>query len=1077
MNSYRDLFIHELSTQLIGPAGGEEEEISGKPFHRYMSGILFPSQLDMSAVMANIEPESTPNALEEDVSDPSLGMAYSDLPSSMGISFFLRQATQLEIKIRAARYSASDREARDTTWKRTPLEQHQSAVQRVSVPAHGDSEVTSLEVFDAMAILHVIFRAREGGHLVTASLMNGSHANDGSMYDPDQIEAMLFQCGFCVETIGGHIGEYPRVPSSVREHEDEELELAYRNRVTYGIGHGCSAVWDHAEEGHSPTRIRAESLPVTEVRGLTNDIDLPEEASKVLSMQWLANPDTGVRDLRQALQEFTNAYESWIARQVEKAGSLAGQWTDASERLLSKQRVALERMRSGIDLLSSKNDDVVLQAFRLAQEAMLRQFLWRQRISSPCAVGSGQVETVDVWSSKYASEPRWRPFQLAYQLLVLESLAKADSKYRDDLDLLWFPTGGGKTEAYLFLASFEIFRRRLKFRETGSGTTVLMRYTLRLLTAQQFERCATLISAMEVMRRKNVKKLGSRRIKLGLWVGADSSPNKLDSPVDRSPGALQLFEGLLEDSKPENPFQLSACPSCGTRIVPAKKGPPSDYGLRIDQYRFEMFCPDKRCQLHDSIPVSVVDEDLFNDPPTFLVGTIDKFARMAWDTRSKVFFGYGQGGCLPPALVIQDELHLITGPLGTISGVYEAAIDTLIKKHGAAPKYIAATATIQRAQEQSRSLYARNANVFPPIGIDCNDSFYSKEDIATAGRKYIGAMGNAMYSSLTSLIQSSFACAYASGTAIDRMATGKTAVKGTSKLQDAYWTQVIYHNSRQELGKTTTMLQDDVRKRLEILAPEVAEKRAFDQIQELSANLRGREISDALQNISVELPSESTVDVLACTNMISVGVDIPRLGLMIVKGQPKTTSEYIQASSRVGRDSKRPGGVVLTVYSVSRPRDRSHYESFQSYHQKLYKEVEPVTVTPFAPPALERTLHAAIIIVLRMALGWDDREDARNFDAEDRDVKDLLTRLLSRLEAACREDERQDLQERFWDIVTTWAQISKEPGPPLIFSKGGKQFRRLIGEFGEPNILWPTLNSMRHVDGETPFYVRGTNRK
>ena len=294
--------------------------------------------------------------------------------------------------------------------------------------------------------------------------------------------------------------------------------------------------------------------------------------------------------------------------------------------------------------------------------------------------------------------------------------------------------------------------------------------------------------------------------------------------------------------------------------------------------------------------------------------------------------------------------------------------------------------------------------------------------------------------------------------------------------RDSYWTQVIYHNSRQELGKTTTMLRDDVRTYLSVLRPDEARRRQFDSIEELSANLKGSQISEAIEGLQVEWPNPAVIDAVACTNMISAGVHIARLGLMIVKGQPKATSEYIQASSRVGRDRRRLPGIVVVLYSATRPRDRSHYETFQPYHQSLYRAVEPATVTPFSPPARDRALHAGLVLALRHTLAWIEPRDAGQFDPTDPDQASIIRVFRTRLLAACREDERAELQMHLDALLSDWARWRDEPGPPLSFSDA-PQFHSLLAQFpndgGGATGHWPTLNSMRHVDGEVAFGIRG----
>ena len=1084
---YRDQAVEFLRKQLIGPAESVEETVAGKPFWRYFSGMLFPADVDIQSLGESDEPDADTDSGETTFADPSLGMAYATAPSSMGISFYFSGTSELSVEVWGARYQncsapkagdgdgeGSVRESggsgpqRSDNWKRFSYAEVDSpATVKIKVPHEEKRTIVTSEVFDGKAQISALFRPKESGYLVTVTLVN-MQQSEGSRYDVDQIERMLFQCGFRVKLSDGEIGSYPTVVRKSKHPEDEELALIYKKRATKGIGHGCAAKWSDRPTGGVLSEIEADPLPVTEVKGLTNDIDLPDEASEVLSVQWLANPQTDKEKLRAGLNAFLDAYRGWMNGQEDIKGLMEAGEKEPADRITERQERALARMREGAKLLLDEPE--AMRAFKIAQLAMLMQFLWaRRRGQKPADLGHGKIERLDVWAESHSEAPRWRPFQLGFQLLVLPSLFDADHEDRETLDLLWFPTGGGKTEAYLALAAFEMVLRRHRYFDAGAGTSIIMRYTLRLLTAQQFERCATLISALEFLRKDDESLgLGDTPFRLGLWVGGDTSPNRLAGGSEENPGAVELLERLLNAKTPENPFHLNACPACGTRIVPRSQSKTAAYGLDVTPAHFRMFCPDERCVLHEEIPVSVVDDDLFINPPTFIIGTIDKFARMAWDSRSRVFFGLneGSGDRHPPSLIIQDELHLITGPLGTIAGTYEAAIDTLIRDRSIVPKYLAATATIQRASEQAKSLYARKAFVFPPAGLECDDSFFTKEDEKAPGRTYLGAMGHGLYSALTALVQVS-ATAAACPMGIDEEAT----LPGSGiPARDTYWTQVVYHNSRQELGKTTTMLRDDVLTRLELLQPELELRRPFHSIQELSANLKGSEISDTLERLQVSLPDRSTIDALACTNMISVGVDIGRLGLMIIKSQPKSTAEYIQASSRVGRNVKFPPGIVIALYAANRPRDRSHYEDFQSYHSSLYRAVEPVTVTPFSPQALERTLHAALIIPISLYLNWDS-SGARSFDPDDPDISRLVARLKDRIAAAARDTEERDyVLGRLGELVDEWEVLARDDPDLVTYSTGAHH--KLLCHFpsNDPrnsNAHWPTLNSMRHVDGES----------
>ena len=916
-------------------------------------------------------------------------------------------------------------------------------------------------VLKGRAQLLLRVRKRASGHLVTATLVNTQIGDPKS-----SIEAIIFQTGFRVVPENGLIASYPTVARKSGHYEDEELSFIYRNRKTFGIGHGCGAAWPDRDSDGVPF-IEADPCPRRIVQGFTNDVG-ELEGVRALDIDWLASSADAQEELFHGLEVFVARYEAWVDGQADDSAKFPA----VASRIVGRQRSAVDRMRSGIQALRHSRYGVL--AFCLAQEAMNRQFAWgRNRKGGPFRLGKGKPGPIEnlLRPSSPKDSPRWRPFQLAFQLLVLRSLLEPNSSDRDVVDLLWFPTGGGKTEAYLALSAFEMFHRRLKYRD--AGTAVLMRYTLRLLTSQQFERCATLVSVMEVMRRKTPDTLGTNRFRLGLWVGQSLTPNQLDYDTDYTQGAKQLLDSLLQDDVPVNPFLLRSCPRCGTELVPNRRAERSHYGFKADASSFEMYCPDNDCELYEGIPASVVDDDLYLDPPTFLIGTIDKFARMAWVPQARKLVGQGADR-LPPSLVIQDEMHLINGPLGSIAGGYEAALDTVMGHAATRPKYIAATATIHRAQEQSRALYARDAFVFPPSGLTADDAFYRRLDSKDPGRLYMGLMGNGLYSSLTSLIQVSAAAAFAP-LALDA---------ADSRGRDTYWTQVIYHNSRQELGKTTTMLLDDVLTRLQGLQRHVAEKRDFRTITELSANLKRSEVSEAVERLAVPYGDAEVIDVVACTNMISVGVDIGRLGLMVLKGQPKSTAEYIQASSRIGRETRnRPPGIVLTIYSPLRPRDRSHYESFHSYHQALYRNVEPSSVTPFSPQARGRTLHAALVISLRQIQGWDEHSDAAKFDPSDPRQKEIIEALRERVARACeRREERRETLEHLDRLIDEWVAARMEAGqdplvPDLRFGtgQGERNSVQLLGCFpstSDSDGKWPTLNSMRHVDAESGFELR-----
>jgi len=583
--------------------------------------------------------------------------------------------------------------------------------------------------------------------------------------------------------------------------------------------------------------------------------------------------------------------------------------------------------------------------------------------------------------------------------------------------------------------------------DQGNGTAVIKRYTLRLLTIQQFERAGSLICALETFRRAGDVP-GTSPFSLGLWVGKDSSPNDYtgkDGAIANL-NKIRSTIGKVEGAK----VPLKQCPVCATPIVPPQKDEGDEgLGMREAGGGIEVFCPNADCEFHDSLPISFIDDYLYDNPPTMLLGTVDKFAMLAWRNRARAFFGTGKG-VSPPSLIIQDELHLISGPLGTLAGIYEAAIDTVIASLGNRAKYICATATIRRADDQIRKLFGRNAALFPPPGLDAADSFFSRAQKNVSGRLYIGAMGQGHTPTFSNVIAS---------TAL--LAAGGVMRERVAELADTWWTLVAYHNSKRELGKTLSLARDDIPARLRALG----EKRTLSGsgVKELSANLKDSEIPEALYQLGIAIPDKSALDFVACTNMLSVGVDVQRLGLMMVNGQPKTVSEYIQASSRIGRDSKRPPGIVFALFSPSKPRDRSHYEFFRAFHKGYYRHVEPTSVTPFALPAQDRGLHGAFLALVRMVSSLHENNHASKVNARITEVRKLADDFLVRIESA-QDGNISESRECLDEFISFWTELASSKGANLRFQSGGKAHSSLIRPFREPGDGRETLQSLRNVD-------------
>ena len=909
--------------------------------------------------------------------------------------------------------------------------------------------------------LHVVSRPQSESQkvrLVTFTLIN---RNEASSRSNDAL--CFFQCGFEIKDEAGAncFLEYPDRKSS-EDREERTLRFLYRKKKMFAVGHGCACSWEVQEMGGCG-RVWTDCLPTFELSPIVHR-DLP---SLTLSMRELAHVDESIS----LCEQLAVAYETWIAEQrarIRDPLDVPPIFADLAESNVKNCDECLARVRRGIGLLRS--DARLRTAFRLANEAM-----YLQQAHYGLATNSRREwelkDGVLSLTAKYR-EPdydsraaSWRPFQLAFLLMNLESIGRPDSDERSVVDLIWFPTGGGKTEAYLGLSAIAIFLRRLSSK-TDSGTSVLMRYTLRLLTTQQFQRAASLICACEYIRRGRQDELGGDPISIGLWVGGSVTPNDHQEAV----AALNR----LYQSPNENKFVVLACPWCGAGMGPVKAG----NAWKIKGYikvgrpsRVVYRCEDPDCPFstEQGLPLSVVDQALYDDPPTLVIGTVDKFAMLPWRPEARSLFGIAAGNS-PPDLIIQDELHLISGPLGSMVAHYETAIEALCRassdRHG--PKIVSSTATISRASDQIAALYdGRKTFLFPPQALEVGNSFFAREDTAVPGRCYLGVFASALPSHVTAQIRVVSAL----------LQSVKSVGVNDPTLLDPFWTLMIYFNSIRELGHAATLIRADIREYMNAMwdrqgltkdvNPEAPKERRFiNRDLELTSRIQSNRIPEILGELFNPFKSVqdfSAVDVCLATNMIQVGLDVPRLSLMTIVGQPKTTAEYIQASSRIGR---RHPGLVVTIYNPARPRDRSHYEHFRSYHESIYRFVEPTSITPFARPVIERALHAVIIALIRM-LGGKDLSDRPNAPPPDDDIVARVRSIISKRVTNVDVDELSAALERMTQIIKQWRRVppSKYGGfsppdaeEPLMFPSGT-----------ERNPRWsirplPTPSSMRNVD-------------
>ncbi|GED86794.1 DNA helicase [Streptomyces sp. 6-11-2] len=1061
-----------LRRELLGPpedaAPDDRAEVltQDAPIDRYLTGVLYPRAVDKAAEERKKEeiaeqdgldaaPLLTRDDVEESGTEQDLGRAGDRRPSSMGLTFAVDPAISdtIVISARAAVYKPTDAdgnpveprraEARTTSdqqerWQRVELALPDYPID-VSTP-DSDKRENLHEGVD----LRVNVRrpdATTGTVTITVTLVNEHRVGKWDLQDAFS----LFQCGLTVRAANGSTVFVERpAPSTAHDPEIATSRLLHRHAPTFAVGHGCSAEWDWTPPpiGMTDTvqaavaEVRSQFVPSVEV--LLTDSN-PEIDSSALSMLGLAEqPDAEVLT---ALEELATGYEHWIDRKAAEAEGLTGdKHKKAAREQVTACREALSRIREGIDLLRAKPD--LMRAFRLANRAMADQRARSAWVKDGC-VGDPNP-----------AAGRWRPFQIAFMLLCLAGIDDPEHRDREISDLLWFPTGGGKTEAYLGLIALTSFLRRIRKGTDGGGVTVLMRYTLRLLTLQQFERAAILLCAMEQLRLRTPE-LGTEEFSVGMWVGRSATPNTLaeaDKKLD------ELRKDLDKRLAKENPVQLHACPWCGTRLDAR------DYKADEDAKRMYVRCPGTDCDFADGLPVHLIDEAVYDARPTLVIATVDKFASMPWRPATSALFNRDDphDRTPPPELIVQDELHLISGPLGTLTGLYETAVDALADR----PKVIASTATIRRAADQGRHLFARGVRQFPPAGLDARDSWFAVETPREekASRRYVGLL--APGTSQSTLLIRTYA------TLLHRAKHADTK----DEVRDAYWSLVGYFNSLRLLSAAELQVHDDVVAYLELLAErEGVAVRSVTNYSELTSRVDASEIPARLKGIEKKLPDEDTVDVLLATNMIAVGVDVDRLGLMAVMGQPQTTAEYIQATSRVGRAHP---GLVTVMLNSARSRDRSHYEGFQHFHSALYREVESTSVTPFSARARERGLHAVIVALARIMIpAAGPNESAGKVESyEDilrNEVKDILVRRVR----AVTPEESDAVSHAFNEFVDWWCDEADIHSGLLFEPKKGSRTPSLLKAYDDESEnaeAWPTLWSLRDVDAESALFMEGT---
>lgn len=1126
----RQIIIESLKKDLMGPES-QEEILQEDPSHNYyIVGMLSPlitarqkgvysQEQEIGIDVAYGEGEDF-TAGEEDDNEPVSVTSFSK-PSSIGISFYLASiTTSIELDVSWGDYCKT----KEKTFDEEGMEKERTYYKRIPRNETVHIELSDIDKFkeyrlrsDSDVCLYVSrILLKTGYFLVTVYIIN-KRANHET-----ELEATMFQ----VE-LNAHSADEKRVFIAENICRDvlAKDEFYYEQRPILGRGHGCSASWGKPVDGKS-SFVRTDFIPQYEFPGVSasiNDFD-PFFFSMITF-----GCKNKKKDIVNRLNALSESYAQWIKGCLSSDSKMddSSFAKEVGNGVIQDCEKALNRIREGVRLVSE--NDLVLDAFCFMNRVMFFQNSIKNYSRAHgkgikcCFADFADPRKRDPQNSeKRVNDFAWRPFQIAFILMNIAGIVSVEHDDRNLVDLLYFPTGGGKTEAYLGLMAFTIAFRRLRASEDGEynldgGVTAILRYTLRLLTTQQRDRITKMVVAAEQERRKAYPKYGKEPISIGFWVGGGVTPNSFselddsDNPVEAKQKRRQLYKQLL------------TCPFCGT---PLKD---ENFYIDIERKAVDIYCSDDDCIFHryklenkQKIPVFLVDEEIYSHCPTIILSTVDKFARLPWDVKTNSLFGRVDRLCsrdgfvavgdehahhkktlnnsasiitevkpfLPPELIIQDELHLITGPLGTIYGAYETVVEDMCsyvigEKH-IKPKYVVSTATIKNAPEQIRCLYAREKTFqFPPNGFEIGDSFFIREipvpesyekpdNTKSPFRKYVGvsAVGQSVKTTLlrvyASVLQTTF----------------DLSLKDEWKdVIDPYYTLIGYYNSIRELGGAVRLLQDDIPKRIKYLQKRFNMKKIRYLNRSTNVEITSRkpsyQIPEQLEKLEIPFTERNCLDTAIATNMIAVGMDVDRLGLMVVSGQPKQNSEYIQATSRIGRLFP---GLVITLYNPYRPRDLSHYENFTGYHSQLYRFVEGTTATPFSARARDRVLHALIISAIRLKYPCFAANDSASAISQltDEQLGEVKLLVLDRLNVI-KPTVKADAEAEIDQFVDWWKVLAAKPKRllfkgPLYRSKEEKS-NYLMSYYGQQSTREtekPTLSSMREVESASNmFYYEG----
>lgn len=1142
----RQKILDAVRKDLIGPSS-ENEVLSEVPTSSYITGLLYPADTDITEDENYFEVEFTEKKFDADGESMEASIFEEEepedrikggfqKPSSIGISFYVSNDVQnINVHINWGNYYAEqvqgdiidgtleeDEENKKKKKHTVYIREQKNDSVEIDLNNMGRSKQIPLKSNERVYVYVMKMQLDNGYRMLSVYL----HNNDKSDGDEKEYEKVMFQVEMCV---ADDMMNPIFVPEYVCRKVELEDEYYYKGSPVYARGRGCAAMWETKMGQANAIVVKTSFIPEHEIPSVSAHID--NMPAHVFSMLQMGSPKKKTEVIKN-LRLLTTRYGNWITEiLVDDKSMKDDKFKATGQAIIDKCNEANRRMNAGIDLL--EQNDRVYQAFVFMNQAMYLQrsitaFSKDYGRGIPCSLKDYMRDLPEKGRKQDHSE--WRPFQIAFILLNLFGIVNGESPERDTVDLLYFPTGGGKTEAYLGLIAFTIAYRRLMASdeteyEKDGGVTVFLRYTLRLLTTQQRDRLMRLIVAMEQLREKAPDLYGKQRITIGFWVGGNVTPNKFSDYSNTDQFKKKEFIRKLTK-------QIIKCPYCGKPITK------DEYEINEKAKTVNIHCADSLCMFSKrngrTIPVYLVDEEIYAKCPTVIISTVDKFARLPWSEQVGLLFGRTDRYCsrcgylaigekhprrhnadsaaklekaetveskpfYPPELIIQDELHLITGPLGTIYGGYETVVEEMCcaKKNGRKihPKYVVSTATIRNAGEQIKFLYGREDFAqFPPSGFNAGDSFFIKEISLPIGnlvnaagdeinvminngqkpfRQYVGicASGQSVKTTLIRLYS-----------IILQTAMDLSKEPEFEDYIDPYYTLIGYFNSIRELGGAVRLLDDDITSRIRVVKNKynspVQRYISIDGKKEITSRIPSWEIAQVLEKLAVSYDKKKSkqdcYDVVIATNMIAVGMDVDRLGLMTVVGQPKQNAEYIQATSRVGRQHP---GIIFTVYNPYRPRDLSNYENFVGFHSQMYRYVEGTTATPFAARARDRVLHALVVSLLRLKLERLADNSGASYinDVSDDEISQIKDMILNRVKVIS-PSSYADTEQEMENFINTWKSIAKAGKLYYFVPSVADDKKRLLTYYGEfyADKEKPTLSSMRDVEqSSTVFYWEG----